>query len=58
MPGLRHLFENKSDLLKLIKPKWPTQSRFQSHMKSDNTNRFADPENLCIPGFKQILKKN
>ena len=30
----------------MIKPKWPTQPRFQSHMKADNTNSLADPENL------------
>ena len=35
-----------NDLFKLIKPKWPPQPRFQSHMKTDNTNRLADPENL------------
>ena len=44
----RQLIENKNDLLKLIKPKWPPQPRFQSHMKTDNTNRLADPENLYI----------
>ena len=42
------LIENKNDLLKLIEPKWPPQPRFQSHMKTDNTNRLADPENLYI----------
>ena len=42
------LIENKNDLLKLIEPKWPPQPRFQSHMKMDNTNRLADPENLYI----------
>ena len=33
--------------------------RFQSHIKTDNTNRLADPENLYmyIPGFDEILKK-
>ena len=40
--------ENKYDLLKLIKPKWPPQPHFQSHMKTDNTNRLAHPENLYI----------
>ena len=44
----RQLIENKNDLLKLIKPKWPSQPHFQSHMKTDNTNRLADPENLYI----------
>ena len=44
----RQLIVNKNDLLKLIKPKWPPQPRFQSHMKTDNTNRLADPENLYI----------
>ena len=44
----RQLIENKKDLLYLIKPKWPPQARFQSHMKTDNTNRLADPENLYI----------
>ena len=55
----RQLIEKKDDLLKLIKPKWPTQPRFQSHMKADNTNSLADPENLYmyIPGFEEILKK-
>ena len=33
----RQLVENKNDLLKLIKPKWPPQPRSQSHMKTDNT---------------------
>ena len=28
----RQLIENKNDLLKLIKPKWPPQPCFQSHM--------------------------
>ena len=41
----RQLIENKNDLLKLIKPKWRLQPRFQCHMKMDNTNRLADPEN-------------
>ena len=27
---------------------WPPQPRFQSHMKTDNTNRLAAPENLYI----------
>ena len=27
-------------------------------MKTDNVNRFADPENLYLPGFEEILKKN
>ena len=54
----RQLIENKNDLLKLIKPKWPPQPRFQSHMKIYNTNRLADPENLYIPGFEGILKKS
>ena len=49
----RQLIENKNDLLKLVKPKWPPQPRFQSHMKTDNTNRLAD----YIPGFGGILKK-
>ena len=44
----RQLIENKDDLLKLIKPKWPPQPRFQSHMKTDNTNRLADPEKLYM----------
>ena len=44
----RQLIENKNDLLKLIKPIWPPQPRFQSHMKTDNTNGLADPENLYI----------
>ena len=26
-------------------------------MKTDNTNRLSDPENLYIPGFEGILKK-
>ena len=46
MPVSRQLIENKNELLKLIKPKWPPQLSFQSHMKKDNTNRLADPENL------------
>ena len=46
MPGFKAINSKKNDLLKLIKPKWPTQSRFQSHMKADNTNSLADPENL------------
>ena len=32
-------------------------SFFRSHMKTDNANRFADPENLSFPGFKGILTK-
>ena len=35
----RHLIENKNDLFKLIKPKWPPQPSFQSHMKTDNTKK-------------------
>ena len=31
-----------------MKPKWLTRPRFQSHMKTDITNRLADPENLYI----------
>ena len=31
-----------------MKPKWPPQPRFQSHMVTDNTKRLADPENLYI----------
>ena len=46
MPGFKEIIENKTDLLKLIKPKWPPQPRFQSHMKMDNTNRLTDPGNL------------
>ena len=43
----------------MIKPKWPPQPRFQSHTKTDNTNRLANPENLYnIPGFEGILKKS
>ena len=33
------------------------QPCFQSHMKTNNTNRLADPENLYIPGFEGILEK-
>ena len=44
----RQLIKNKNDLLKFIKPKWPLQPRFQFHMKTDKTNRLADPENLYI----------
>ena len=47
----RQLIENKNDLLKLIKPKWPPQLTFQSHMKTDKTNRLTDPE------FRGNLKK-
>ena len=32
-------------------------ARFWSHAKTDNANRLADPENLYIPGFKEIIKK-
>ena len=49
--------ENKNNILKLIKPKWPPQPRSQSHMKTDNNKRLADPENLFIPGFEGNLKK-
>ena len=48
MPCFRQLIENNNDLIKLIKPKWPPQPRFQFHMKTDNSNRLADPENLYI----------
>ena len=47
----------------MIKPKWRLQPRFQSHMKTDNTNRLADPENLYIytkfqeNSKKKVLKK-
>ena len=54
----RQLIENKNVLLKLIKLKYPPQPRFQSHMKTENTYRLADPENLYIPGFEGILKKS
>ena len=55
----RQLIEKKNDFLKFIKLKWPTQPRFQSHMKAVNTNSLADPENLYmyIPGFEEILEK-
>ena len=53
----RHLIENKNDLFKLIKPKWPPQPSFQSHMKTDNTKRLADPKNLYIQSFSGIVKK-
>ena len=58
----RQLIENMNDLLKLIKPKWPPQPRFQSPMKTDNTNRLQDPENLYIyqvskEFWKKVLKK-
>ena len=44
--------------IEMIKPKWPPQPRFYSQVKTKNTNRFADPENLyIIPGFDGILKK-
>ena len=26
--------------------------------ETDNANRLADPENLYIPGFKEIIEKN
>ena len=46
----------------MIKPKWPSQPRFQTHMKADNTNRLADPGTLYIYKFrgnsgKKVLKK-
>ena len=53
----RQLIENKNDLLKLIKPKWPMQPRFQSYMKTDNIIKFADPENLYIYQVSRKLKK-
>ena len=58
----RQLIENQNYLLKLIKPKWLPQPRFQSHMKTDNTKRLADPENLYNTRFrenseKKVLKK-
>ena len=56
MHGFIHFTENKNDLLKLIKTKWPPYPRF--HIKTDNANKLADPENLYIPGFKRILEKN
>ena len=58
MHGFIHSTENKNDLLKLIKTKWPPYPRFQFHIKTDNANKLADPENLYIPGFKRILEKN
>ena len=30
----------------MIKSRWPLYQEFGSHMKKDNANRFADPENL------------
>ena len=55
----RQLIEKNNDLFKLIKLKWPTLPRLESHMKADNTNSLADPENLYmyIPGFEEILIK-
>ena len=41
----------------LIKPKWPPQLRFQSDMKTDNTNRLTDPENLYIYQVSRVFKK-
>ena len=45
-----------------MKPKWPPQLSFQSHMKADNTNRLTDRENLYIYQvsrnfFKKSIKK-
>ena len=53
----RQLIENKNDLLKLVKPKWPPQLSFQSHMKTDNTNRLTDPENQVSREFLKKGKK-
>ena len=53
----RQLIENKNDLIKLIKPKWPPQPRFQSHIKTDNTNRLAYHENLYIYQVSREFKK-
>ena len=30
----------------MIKSRWPLYQEFGSHMKKDNANRLADPENL------------
>ena len=30
----------------MIKSRWPLDQEFGSHMKKDNANRLADPENL------------
>ena len=54
----RQLIENKNDLLKLIKPKWPPQPSFQTHMKTNNTDKLADPENLYIYQVSRELKKS
>ena len=53
----KQLIENKNDLLKLIKPKWPPQPCSQAHKKTDNTNRLAEPKNLYMytPGYEEIL---
>ena len=56
MPGLKAINWNKNDLLKLKKPKWPPQPRFQSHMKTDKTNRFVDPANYQV--WREFWKKS
>ena len=54
----RQLIENKNDLL-IDKTKWQPQPRFQSHMKTDNTNRHTDLENLYIYQVsREFWKKN
>ena len=59
MPGFKAISFKKERFIKIEKPKWPPQPRFQSHMKTDRTNRLVDHENLYmyIPGFEEILKK-
>ena len=47
----RQLIENKNDLLKLIKPKWPPQPRFQSHMKTVNTKPRGHRKPIYIYQF-------
>ena len=43
----------------MIKSRWPLYQEFGSHMKKDNANRLADPENLYTgTRFQEDSEKN
>ena len=54
----KHLTENKIDLLKFIKLRWPPRTCFRSHVKTDNANRFADLKKHMHHSFQGIIVNN
>ena len=48
MPGFKAINGKEKRFIKIDKLKWAPQPCFQSHIKTDKTNRLADPENLYI----------